>query len=517
MFFSLVLAACSTRHSAPVETLVIPSESGNIASPNKQLQAIDSLMHLEPLCSLQYDLVDKAIAYYDSTGNNPSLLAKAYYYKGYLDQNQDSILNAARNYMKAIDIMENNYVKMTSEQAELTGLMYEMLGSLMAKEFANVQSNEAYSEAARYALSAHDTLGYFRDLRQLAAGFEAIGDYDSSLYFFDSLFHTIDSVRFAQQYIEAQYDFGSLFYDKYYETDSVDFALAMQADAIAAMERKGFDATRMKMGYGVNLYFAQRMECLPYLKLGLETDYVEGRGAIAGLLADVYEQLGNADSASYYRSLAMPVLQQAQYKAPARADMVSLFENWQRDKTARMATARHHRTTIAVVVALCILLFLCALFAIWHYVKTKKKHVLALETFQADNALRSKKVKESLAEQLKLIYKVSTMNRNKVISDETDYEKVKRYLYGAKNVTVWDAVRQCVAETYPNLYAQMAEAYPMLSEVELKICLLSAFGFRTDEIADIAELKSSTVSSYKTNIRKKVENLPVEGIAERFI
>ena len=92
MFFSLVLAACSTRHSAPVETLVIPSESGNIASPNKQLQAIDSLMHLEPLCSLQYDLVDKAIAYYDSTGNNPSLLAKAYYYKGYLDHNQDSFL-----------------------------------------------------------------------------------------------------------------------------------------------------------------------------------------------------------------------------------------------------------------------------------------------------------------------------------------------------------------------------------------------------------------------------------------
>lgn len=119
------------------------------------------------------------------------------------------------------------------------------------------------------------------------------------------------------------------------------------------------------------------------------------------------------------------------------------------------------------------MLLLSASFAIWHYAKTKKKHELALETVQADSALRSKKIKESLAEQLKLIYKVSTMNRNKVISDETDYEKVKRYLYGAKNATVWDAVRQCVAETYPSLYVQMAEAYPMLSEVELKICLLS--------------------------------------------
>ena len=46
LFLAVVLVACSTRH--PVETLVIPSESGNIASPNKQLQAIDSLMWRQP-------------------------------------------------------------------------------------------------------------------------------------------------------------------------------------------------------------------------------------------------------------------------------------------------------------------------------------------------------------------------------------------------------------------------------------------------------------------------------------
>ncbi len=179
LFLAVVVAACSSRHT--VETLVIdcveckafPSESGNIASPNKQLQAIDSLMWRQPDSALMV-LVDfagspqadslstfdghffqmllsellykndceqtnraellKAVDYFDSLtialndspqprsrhfglgpqspGQNDNLVfldARAHYINGVGFYERDSVVEACTEYLKAVEIMESHY------------------------------------------------------------------------------------------------------------------------------------------------------------------------------------------------------------------------------------------------------------------------------------------------------------------------------------------------------------------------------------------------------------------------
>ena len=99
LFLAVVLAACSSRH--PVETLVIPSESGNIASPYQQLQAIDSLMWRQPDSALMV-LVDfaatpKADSLSAFEGHYCQMLLSELLYKNDCEQsNREKLLKAVR-------------------------------------------------------------------------------------------------------------------------------------------------------------------------------------------------------------------------------------------------------------------------------------------------------------------------------------------------------------------------------------------------------------------------------------
>ena len=165
LFFSLILAACSSRH--PVETRFI-------ASPNKQLQAIDSLMWRQPDSALMV-LVDfaatpkadslsafeghycqmllsellykndygqsnrekllKAVRYFDSIvgadetdarkadtrgvslrDRNAFLDARAHYINGVGFYERDNLVEACAEYLKALEVMEERF-----EENELTG------------------------------------------------------------------------------------------------------------------------------------------------------------------------------------------------------------------------------------------------------------------------------------------------------------------------------------------------------------------------------------------------------------
>ncbi len=205
LFLAVVLAACSTRH--PVETLVIPSESGNIASPNKQLQAIDSLLWQQPDSALMV-LVDfaaspkadslstfdghyfqillsellykndyeqtnreellKAVDYFDSivvtdgrdamnrvsTDNTVFLDARAHYINGVGYYEQDSVVDACTEYLKTVEIMEIHYKteNLAGKKAQFMGLTFNRLYSLFSDQYM--------SEPA--IICAQQALAFFR-------------------------------------------------------------------------------------------------------------------------------------------------------------------------------------------------------------------------------------------------------------------------------------------------------------------------------------------------------------------
>ena len=56
---------------------------------------------------------------------------------------------------------------------------------------------------------------------------------------------------------------------------------------------------------------------------------------------------------------------------------------------------------------------------------------------------------------------------------------------------------------YPLAKEKIKTTYPVLTESECNIVILSFLGFRTKEEAEILHLSLNTVEKYRTNIRKK--------------
>ncbi len=625
LFLAVILAACSTRH--PVETLVIPSESGNIASQNQQLQAIDSLMWQQPdsalkvlmdftatqladslgefdghycqmlLSELLYknyqpqlnreDLL-KAVDYFDSIvgadetdarkadtrgvslrERNAFLDARAHYINGAGLYEQGSVVEACAEYLKALEVMEGHFGEedLVKNKVRFMAYTYNRLGDMFSGQFMMEAAITCYENVLAYCkIETTSPTGVSNALTRLGLQYEKLKDTKKMrAYYSQALEEMPDSDNLSYRDMTAAIALCD------YKIDSdADRSLETLRHILSQAADENERLTRYLTIGAIFSHEEMYDSAVAYLEpVFRNTNDEISQIQAAEYLRKIYESLGNEAKLNECISFLVNRKASASENKALVSQLDNLFQGFVMQKQGKQTEAEHtkHIKRIVGIIVPIIVLLVLGVIVIAKLRSNKllkqqqmeaeqelrllqaeadnalekskrkheeelrqlqdvsektlkeiqKKHDLALETVQADNALTAKKAKESLAERLKLIYKASTMNRNKVISDENDFEKVKRYLFGAKDATVWDAMKHCMDETYPNLYAQMAEAYPMFSDVELKICLLSAFKFRTDEIADIAELKNGTVSTYKTNIRKKVQNLPIDHIAEQFM
>ena len=608
-------------------TQFFPSESGNIASQNQQLQAIDSLMWQQPdsalkvlmdftatpladslgefdghycqmlLSELLYknyqpqlnreDLL-KAVDYFDSIvgadetdarkadtrgvslrERNAFLDARAHYINGAGLYEQGSVVEACAEYLKALEVMEGHFGEedLVKNKARFMAYTYNRLGDMFSGQFMMEAAITCYENVLAYCkIETTSPTGVSNALTRLGLQYEKLKD-------------TKKMRAYYSQALEEMPDSDNLSYrDMTAAIALCDYKIDSDADRSLEtlrhiLNQAADENERLTRYLTIGAIFSHEEmydSAVAYLEpVFRNTNDEISQIQAAEYLRKIYESLGNEAKLNECISFLVNRKASASENKALVSQLDNLFLGFVKQKQGKQTEAehtKHIKRIVGIIVPIIVLLVLGVIViaklrsnkllkqqqkeaeqelrllqaeADKALEKSKrkheeelrqlqdvsektlkeiqKKHDLALETVQADNALTAKKAKESLAERLKLIYKASTMNRNKVISDENDFEKVKRYLFGAKDATVWDAMKHCMDETYPNLYAQMAEAYPMFSDVELKICLLSAFKFRTDEIADIAELKNGTVSTYKTNIRKKVQNLPVDHIAEQFM
>lgn len=131
-----------------------------------------------------------------------------------------------------------------------------------------------------------------------------------------------------------------------------------------------------------------------------------------------------------------------------------------------------------LIAVLTLVLLLCLLIA-FRYRKKKEIKLMKVKDSQ----------KQTLINCVSVIYKSNQENRTKQILDE--FEK-----------------------TYPGSVARLKIAHPELNDMELNICVLSYFPFRTKEIAQLMGLQENTVYRYRSTIRKKTGTDDLEALVD---
>ena len=120
--------------------------------------------------------------------------------------------------------------------------------------------------------------------------------------------------------------------------------------------------------------------------------------------------------------------------------------------------------------------------------------------------------KRNLEWKYMLVYSMTLMDRNKT---ESHYKTIKRKIYD-NTETAFDAVMKIFEEEHPGLAEAIRQKYPVLSDTEYKVGIMSLTPFNSQETADILGKSINTINKARTSIRKKLEIEENESIEEKL-
>lgn len=137
------------------------------------------------------------------------------------------------------------------------------------------------------------------------------------------------------------------------------------------------------------------------------------------------------------------------------------------------------RVIVYLLVAVFVIVIVVILLIVFRYRRKKNIELLKIKDSQ----------QQTLINCVSAIYKSNHNNRAQKIFDE--FEK-----------------------TYPGTVVRFKAVHPDLSDMEVNICVLSYFPFRTKEIAQLMGLQENTVYRYRSTIRKKTGTDDLEALVD---
>ena len=420
LFLAVVVAACSSRH--PVETLVIdcveckafPSESGNIASQNQQLQAIDSLLWQQPDSALMV-LVDfagspqadslgtfdghyfqmllsellykndceqsnraellKAVDYFDSivttddrdamnrvsTDNLVFLDARVHYINGVGFYERDCVVEACAEYLKALKVMESHFKEkdLLKNKAKFMAYSYNRLGEMFSEQFMMENAITCFEKSLIYCkIEPTSPTGIANTLFLIGKQYDKMNDYDEAKRYYDCALKDITDtgISLYRNIVSGKalcdYDCG--------------MGMEKPVETLEQIARQSDDETE-RLGYywaiGA-IFFEEKVldSAFFYLKPVYEnTDDISVRNQIAGCLRVIYENAGDQEKADEcVRFMAGNMKPEGENQALV-SQLDNLFQDYLKQKQKKLAEAehaKHIKKTVGIIVTIAILLVL---------------------------------------------------------------------------------------------------------------------------------------------------------------
>ena len=424
--------------------------------------------------------------------------AQAFYDSGFVLLQQDSLLQAFPHFVHAAGNLEYLPEDMTDEEMLLASRAYYQMAYVFGRKIENNAEIDALRWALAYQKQVDDTTWMVWTSRTLANAFENVKEIDSARFYLDWVMPHLDTTPDnVWDYIDARHLLASLYLDG----KQLDSCLMVQRETIAFKQRRGMDTKGDSVSIGMNLFFSdKKTEAKPYLLKVMDDKFGDvERGAVMSLLAGIYEEENNADSAAFCQRFHSSYVQAESERVSDGLLAVKQYENYKTERDARLSALHEQKTNARRRGLLGGGLLLVAVII--------GGLLASHRNYRKKATLRNEQISRDLQEAHGLV---------EAQAHEALQLKVQA-IYDDKRGNNFGRIQAVFNEAYPDALARLKAACPDLSETELDICVLSLFPFRTKEIADILDLRENTVSKYRTAIRKKTQADSFEALWERFI
>ena len=435
-----------------------------------------------------------AVDYFDSIGDE-FLSARAHYMNGVGHYEQDSVVEACAEYLKALEIMEKNL--QPNHGPRFMSLTYSRIGELLSSQFMQEPAIACFKKSLVFEDIEPGTPNNRSSLLLfIGKQYYKQRQCDSAEFYFNEALCRLSDTNNAIFRDLVSYK-ALLDYDVHHHVEApindLKRMIAQAADENEILVRY----TTLGAIYAIE---GQYDSALFYLTPVYENDdNLVRRRAVSPYLRAIYQSLGDSLKADQY-AVFIADSQRSEGESNTQVSMINeLFQQHQQWELDRAKEVEHQRAarrsrwiwTAIVGVLLAVAIAIAAARRGYSKRLMLQQEESSKQLEAAQDALKAK-------EQDALLIRVTAIYQDK---------------HGNKAKRIIDAFNK----VHPDAVSKLRSAHPDLTDTELDVCVLSTFSFRLKEIADILDLRENTVAKYRSSIKKKTRTRDVESLMRQVL
>ena len=490
----------------------------------------------------------RAVAYYDSIAGSPGaeargmsvgpfrrrdashasaqttafLAARAHYINGVGYYERDSVVEACKEYLKALETMEERFAEkeLVGHKAMFMTYTYNRLGEMFSEQFMTEQAIECLKKTFAFnSIEPISRYGIPNAYYHTGIQYDVLGEKDTAFAYYNRALEALPDTN-NSSYRDISTSIALLNYQINHEaTKSLKDLYWLSSQASNDYER----STRF-LSIG-SIYFLERQydSALLYLEMVYEHDKdVAVRIQVAEYLLDIYQSMGNENKTSEYTTFLSQYAVAGYEQKAVQSQLANTFENYQRRKAKIQndieKSGQRQRPLLFSVLS--VLLFVTAtIFSLrW---KHKKKLRMTEETLKLEglqyvaelNDLRGinlhlkceneKLVKQSKHQPMKAkaeeyeallreaicIDLLQRFGRKEILTTN----KPEQYAELAITPREKQALVRAVMKHCPDFDSILRVTYPTIKAADLDVCRFFLIGLSEQQIAVLLQKDYSTI------------------------
>lgn len=532
IWITLNIVSCQRNNSDTTEILNKVTQIVEF-NPDRALCMLDSIISPYDLNKEEYNkyfllyIQAKDKTYRDITSDTVVFQVRDYYMKkknlenaalasfycGRVLQEQNEDKQAIKEYQTAEKYAEgikNNTLK---------GLIQNAIGSILLKQFIETEAIKHFSQAASYFNLANNTRNEIITYNQIGNAYLMRSVNDSAFYYYKKGFELAEMSNDSLQMANITQCIGIA----YRQTGNFNQAVESFRNAGRYIGNNDYKA-KLYLNLSKTFYEKGNQDSA---KLYVNKSLIIANDNDINLLANIYKTLSQIEEkqSNYSQSLVF-------YKKYAdnleqivdenkNIEILELqkkyeYEHFQNENN-RLKIKEQKTFLLSTTV---IIIF--GIVSIFFYKKSQDSKKSALEKenkiLDAEKKIyqliemsnnyddRENSIKSVLFHHFDILKKTALLKQYLKNSDEQDHrlvKKVNEIVYGQGSLN-WNIFYQDMDKIYDSRFERLKTKYPLLDEVEFRVCCLTYANLSCSEIGIILDLSPNTVQMKRSSIRKKL-------------
>ena len=446
----------------------------------------------------------EAMQYFDSLYTNypksddlAMLSARSHYMNGVGFYENDSVVDACKEYLKTLDIMEGHFEEkdLVGYKAKFMGLTYTRLGELFYNNDIAKASLYFYKNALKYYIVVKN-YSLANPYRNIGSAYYLDHQPDSALLYYRKAKLTAKATNKTFVYSSALSESAPIYYDLGY----VDSAFMMIK---AALLLPCSDDSRLAQYYTLGYLFTKESlydSAVIYLEQSIKRSYYATHTASSELLMNCYQALGDTIKASYYKGIYGNNFSKYRNNAEITTELTKLFDDYQQKRLDKDNLLKRRRQNRIIAIVIAVVLLLIAGIVISR-IKVRK----TIDKSRIDIADRDK----ALADMKRRLGANPFINEPicnyiwKVVADNSFKAKIdfREYKDNALDKNQIMMLRDAVDRHYNNFTQTLGKQHPELTVDDIDYCCLYLLGLKDADISALIQRAYPTVHQRSNKLK----------------